>query len=98
MLPDDEIKKQSANAVETFATFYINKYYDDVEKCKTIYDYYALIISVLVFRNLVVAHFSNEIMRQFPEEDLKSLIEIMENIATVISNNVISVFSEKTMN
>ena len=104
MQDDDEISekllKEASGKIELFASEYIDKFNKDSDNCESIYDYYSLIISVIVFKNLSISQLLRKLEKLNTEESndkSDDIIEIFEKIADDISSKVTAIILyEKT--
>jgi len=98
-LTEDEINKikDTTSNISNLASQYIDKFYEDLDNCNSVDEYYSLLTAVFIFKNLVVSQLSRELEQegdQSPDEVIKQLDDIANNI----SNLVVEGYSKNSMN
>ena len=105
-MPDDEFTKENIEAVqeiardsiEKFSAEFISKFNEQSENCNSIYEYYSLIISVLVFEKISVSQLHRYLETSGDKKSTDEIIETFDRIASDISSKVITGLIQKVMN
>lgn len=89
---DDNLEK-----LHTIVAKYLNSYQEDLDKSKSLQDYYLLLTSILVFKNLLLIELKKQIELD-GEDNPDDIFEIIESQAKTLAGDINQNFVKQRMN
>lgn len=81
--------QKTAIKIEEFAARFLNAFHAEMEKCDDELDYVNLITGALVFKNLVINHFKEELLDDLNLEEADKIIKAVVDAAEDVSKTAL---------
>lgn len=90
--------QKTAIKVEELAARFLNTFHTEMQKCDEEFDYVNLIASALVFKNLVINHFREELLIDLSAEEADEIIKAVVKTADDVSKTALTRMKSKDVN